>query len=206
MKEVQDHYFRLAKERGFRARSAFKLLELDERFHLLRPGLRVLDVGAAPGSWTQVAAAAVGPRGRVVAVDLKPIDPRGLPAHVEILREDLQEIEAERFGPVPFDLVLSDMAPDTTGVPSADSAVSVRLCNALLDRVDAWLRPGGSLVMKVFEGADYPALLRRAQRLFGSVKGFKPKSSRAESVEMFVACLRRTPPAGGPPPPPSRAS
>jgi len=191
MKEVQDHWFRLAKERGYRARSAFKLLEIDERFKLLRAGQRVLDVGAAPGSWTQVAAAAVGARGRVVAVDLKAIDPRGLPAHVELVQADLAEIEASRFEQPPFELVLSDMAPDTTGVPSADSAVSIRLCNALLDRAGAWLRPGGSLVMKAFEGGEYPALLRRAQGMFESVKGFKPKSSRAESVEMFVVCLRR---------------
>lgn len=191
MKEVQDHWFRLAKERGYRARSAFKLLEIDERFKLLRAGQRVLDVGAAPGSWTQVAAAAVGARGRVVAVDLKAIDPRGLPAHVELVQADLAEIEASRFEQPPFELVLSDMAPDTTGVPSADSAVSIRLCNALLDRAGAWLRPGGSLVMKAFEGGEYPALLRRAQGMFESVKGFKPKSSRAESVEMYVVCLRR---------------
>lgn len=206
MKEVQDHYFRLAKERGYRARSAFKLLELDERFRLLRPGLRVLDVGASPGSWTQVAAAAVGPRGRVVAVDLKEIDPRGLPPQVELVCADLTAIDEDRFASPPFDLILSDMAPDTTGVPSGDSAVSVRLCNALLDRVESWLRPGGSLVMKAFEGAEYPALLRRAQRLFESAKGFKPKASRAESVEMFVACLRRRPTAAVPPPPHSRGS
>ncbi|MBM4112532.1 MAG: RlmE family RNA methyltransferase [Phycisphaerae bacterium] len=206
MKEVQDHYFRLAKERGYRARSAFKLLEIDERFRLLRPGLRVLDVGAAPGSWTQVSASAVGPRGRVIAIDVKEIDGRGLPSNVELVCEDLNEIDPARFASPPADLVLSDMAPDTTGVPSADSAVSVRLCNALLDRVDAWLRPGGSLVMKAFEGAEYPALLRRAQSLFESVKGFKPKSSRAESVEMFVVCQRRRSRAASPPPPRSTAS
>jgi len=191
MKEVQDHYFRLAKERGYRARSAFKLIEIDERFKLLRSGQRVLDVGAAPGSWTQVAAAAVGPRGRVVAVDLKAIDARGMAANVEIMQADLNQIDVERFASQPFDLVISDMAPDTSGVPSADSAVSVRLCNALLDRVGQWLRGGGSLVMKVYEGGEYPDLLRRAQRMFEAVKGFKPKSSRAESVEMFVVCQRR---------------
>lgn len=206
MKEIQDHFFRLAKERGYRARSAFKLLEMDERFRLFRPGLRVLDVGAAPGSWTQVAAAAIGPRGRVIAVDLKPIDPRGLPPNVELLCEDLTRIEPGRLGDPPFDLVLSDMAPDTTGVPSGDSAVSVRLCNELLDRAESWLRPAGSLVMKVFEGAEYPALLRRAQRLFETAKGFKPKSSRAESVEMFVVCRNRTTRAAAPPAPRSRGS
>jgi len=191
MKEIQDQYFRRAKEAGYRARSAFKLIEINERFKLLRAGLRVLDVGAAPGSWTQVAASIVGGRGRVVAIDLKEIDPRGLPAQVELIHCDLNEIEVERFGSLPFDLILSDMAPDTTGVPSGDSAVSVRLCNALLDRAEHWLRIGGSLVMKVYEGGDYPELLRRAQRMFEAAKGFKPKSSRAESVEMFIVCQRR---------------
>lgn len=198
MKEVQDHFFRLAKERGFRARSAFKLIEIDERYKLLRPGQRVLDVGAAPGSWTQVAAAKLGPRGRLVAIDLKPIDPKGLPQTVECIQGDLSEIEPERFAAPSFDLVLSDMAPDTTGVPSGDSAVSVRLCHALLDRAEAWLRVGGSLVMKVFEGAEYPALLRRAQKMFEAAKGFKPKSSRAESVEMFIVCQRLRPPRPAP--------
>lgn len=190
MKEVQDHYFRRAKDAGYRARSAFKLLEIDERFKLLRSGQRVLDAGAAPGSWTQVAAAVVGARGRVIAIDLKDIDPRGLPAQVELLKSDLNAVDAERFASPPFDLILSDMGPDTTGVPSADSAISVRLCNALLDRAERWLRTGGSLVMKVYEGGDYPELLRRSQRMFGTAKGFKPKSSRAESVEMFIVCQK----------------
>lgn len=188
MKEVQDHWFRLAKERGYRARSAFKLLEIQDRFKLLRAGQRVLDVGAAPGSWTQVAASIVGPRGRIVAVDLKPIDPRGLPPQVERIEADMTTLAPDHFGGERFQVLLSDMAPDTTGVPSADSAVSVRLCNALLDRAGWWLVPGGSLVMKVFEGGEYPALLRRAQHCFESVKGFKPKASRAESVEMFIVC------------------
>lgn len=191
MKEVQDHYFRRAKECGYRARSAFKLIEINERFKLLRSGLRVLDVGAAPGSWTQIAATAVGARGQVVAIDLKAIDPRGLPKHVQLMQADLNEVDAEELGTPPFDLILSDMAPDTTGVPSGDSAISVRLCHTLLDRAEKWLRPGGSLVMKVYEGGDYPELLRRSQRMFASAKGFKPKSSRAESVEMFIVCLKR---------------
>lgn len=197
MKEVQDHYFRRAKECGYRARSAFKLIEINDRFKLLRPKMRVLDVGAAPGSWTQVAAGIVGGHGRVVAIDLKSIDPRGLPSQVELIQADLNDVETERYGSPPFDLILSDMAPDTSGVPSADSAISVRLCHALLDRAERWLRPGGSLVMKVYEGGDYPELLRRSQRMFDSAKGFKPKSSRAESVEMFIVCLKRRAPSAG---------
>ena len=135
MKEVQDHWFRLAKEQGYRARSAFKLLEMDERFRLLRPGAVVLDAGAAPGSWTQVASRVVGSRGRVVAVDLKAVDPRGLPPNVELVQGDLETLDPARFPPGHFHVVLSDIGPDTSGVPMADSAVSVRASSAAL----AWV-------------------------------------------------------------------
>lgn len=188
MKEVQDHFFRLAKEQGYRARSAFKLIEIDDRKKLIRKGDRVLDMGAAPGSWTQVAAERVGPKGAVVAVDLKAIDPRALPPHVTLLQADLMDLAPEHFGGVPFDVVISDMGPDTSGDPFGDSIRSVNLCNALLDRFPRWLRKGGHATMKVYEGSEYPALLKRCAALFAESKGFKPKSSRAESVEMFVTC------------------
>lgn len=186
MREIQDHWFREAKAKGYRSRAAFKLLEIDRRRRLLRPGASVLDCGAAPGSWLQVAAERVGPHGRVVGVDLKAIDPAGLPASVTLLAADLREVGLEALGGRPFDLVLSDMAPDTTGDPGGDQARSARLVHDLLDRLAGWLRPGGSLVYKVFEGGDYPPLLRRTERLFTRAKGFKPSASRAESVEMFV--------------------
>ncbi len=186
MREVQDHWFREAKAKGYRSRAAFKLLEIDRRKGLLRRGASVLDCGAAPGSWLQIAAERVGPQGRVVGVDLKAIDPAGLPAWVTLVEADLREMGLAQLGGRPFDLVLSDMAPDTTGDPSGDQARSARLVNELLDRLGEWLRPGGSLVYKVFEGGDYPPLLRRTTSLFARAKGFKPPASRAESVEMFV--------------------
>jgi 23S rRNA (uridine2552-2'-O)-methyltransferase len=199
MKEVQDHFFRLAKEQGYRARSAFKLIEIDDRKQLIRKGDRVLDMGAAPGSWTQVAAQRVGPKGFVVGVDLKAIDPRGLPGNVRLLQADLMELEPGHFGGEPFDVVISDMGPDTSGDPFGDSIRSVNLCNALLDRFPLWLRRGGHATMKVYEGSEYPALLRRCAALFAESKGFKPKSSRAESVEMFVTCkgYKGPPPSTG---------
>ncbi|NBX37362.1 MAG: RlmE family RNA methyltransferase [Planctomycetes bacterium] len=186
MKEVQDIWFRRAKECGYRARSAFKLLQIDEKKHLLRRGQRVLDVGAAPGSWTQVAAERVGHGGAVVAFDLKVIDPKGLPTQVTLLQADLEKIEVDALGGVAFDVVLSDMGPDTSGDASSDAVRSARLCGTLLDRLPHWLRKGGSLVMKVYEGGEYPALLRRTERLFDEVKGMKPEASRRESVEMFI--------------------
>lgn len=200
MKEVQDHYFKLAKEEGYRARSAYKLLEIDERWKLLRRGARVLDLGAAPGSWTQVAAMAVGDAGVVVGIDLKEIDRRGLPKHVHLMQGDIHQLTRDELPDAMqgrlFDAVISDMGPDTSGVPMADSARSVQLCDAMLERLPFLLRTGGHATMKVYEGAEYPALLRRAQRLFDEARGFKPKASRAESVEMFIVCRGYRGPAG----------
>ncbi|MEY3021195.1 MAG: Ribosomal large subunit methyltransferase [Planctomycetota bacterium] len=189
MKEVQDHWFRLAKEEGYRSRAAYKLIDIDDRRRLLRRGDRVLDAGAAPGSWSQVAATRVGPKGEVVAVDLKEISKANLPPQVRVLRGDLRELSLDDLGGRPFDVVLSDMAPDTTGDPMGDGFRSARLCHDLLDRAALWLRRGGNLAMKVFEGGEYPELLRRAGRMFDEAKGYKPRASRAESVEMFIVCL-----------------
>ncbi|MSR29512.1 MAG: RlmE family RNA methyltransferase [Phycisphaerales bacterium] len=186
MKDVQDIWFRKAKEQGYRARSAFKLIEIDDRRGILGRGFRVLDAGAAPGSWTQVAAARVGESGEVCAFDLKEIDARGLPANVRVMQADLNELTAASFGGALFDAVISDMGPDTSGDPSGDSIRSIALCNALLDRLPHWLRRGGNLILKVYEGGGYGALLKRTDGLFDEVKGVKPESSRGESVEMFV--------------------
>ena len=189
MKEVQDHWFRLAKEEGYRSRAAYKLIDIDDRKRLLRRGARVLDAGAAPGSWAQVAAARVGPKGEVVAVDLKQINGGGYPRNVRLIQADLREITLDDLDGRPFDCILSDMAPDTTGDPMGDAVRSARLCHDLLDRAAEWLRQGGNLAMKVFEGGEYPELLKRAGRMFEEAKGYKPRASRAESVEMFVVCL-----------------
>ena len=188
MRDVQDHWFRQAKREGYRSRAAFKLTEIDDKKKVLSKGDRVLDCGAAPGSWCQVAARRVGPRGSVVGVDLKSIDSSGLPPNVTLLEADLREIELESIGGTMFDVVLSDMAPDTTGDHFGDHHRSIRLCNELLDRAHIWLRPGGNLVMKVFEGEAYRDLLDRAGAMFSKAKGFKPVASRGESVEMFVIC------------------
>ncbi len=186
MREVQDIWFRRAKEAGYRARSAFKLIQIDERRKVLRRGDRVLDVGAAPGSWTQVAAACVGKSGFVCAFDLKVIDPKGLPDNVRLMQADLNELDVGSFGGEFFDVVISDIGPDTSGDASGDSIRSVALCNTLLDRLPVWLKRGGHVVMKVYEGGGYPDLLRRTEKLFKEVKGVKPESSRRESVEMFI--------------------
>ena len=195
MREVQDHWFREAKRLGLRSRAAFKLIEIDDRRRLLKRGDVVLDAGAAPGSWCQVAAKRVGDRGKVIGVDLKRIDRHLMPENVELVEGDLREFDPASHGIESFDVVLSDMAPDTTGDPFGDHHRSVRLCHELLDRSTTWLKVGGHLVMKVFEGEAYRDLLDRAAVRFEKAKGFKPKASRGESVEMFIVCQGHRPDA-----------
>jgi len=197
-RDIRDHWYREAKRTGHRSRAAYKLIELDDRWGFLEPGATVLDCGCAPGSWLQVAAPRILPGGRAVGIDLKTIRPLDLGSggfeHVTVLQGDLLETPATELlaaaGPDVrgFDVVLSDMAPSTTGDRSIDHHGSVRLCHAVLDRCRDVLREGGTCVMKVLEGAAYPELLQRCRRAFDAVKGFKPKASRAISTEIFVVC------------------
>ena len=193
MREVQDHYFKQAKREGYVSRAAYKLLEIDDRRKVLRPGDRVLDCGAAPGSWLQVASKRVGPKGMVVGIDLQPFRHQFSQPNIRTLQGDFTTTPADALlalaNTTPeqrFDVVLSDMAPATSGDPSGDHFRSVRLGDSLLDRCSLLLRQGGNLVMKVFEGQAYPDLLKRTRAMFENVKGFKPKASRSESREMFI--------------------
>lgn len=188
MREIQDHFFREAKRIGYRSRAAYKLLEIDDRRKVLAKGDVVLDCGAAPGSWLQVASSRVGGNGRVLGVDLVPIDPQQLPKNTNVIEGDVREVDLEAALGGKADVVLSDMAPPTTGTPSADQFRSAHLCEDLLNVLPVVLRRGGNCVMKVFEGEAYPDLLRRASRMFEKAKGFKPEASRSESVEIFVVC------------------
>lgn len=196
-----DARTRMAKEAGYAARSVFKLEEIDKRFSLLKPGLTVLDLGAAPGSWSQYAHQRIGRSGLLVAVDLNPLGVT-LPGAVVLERdvfqlqdEDLLEQCGDRAPP--FNLIVSDMAPRTTGVPFADHVRSVELCDRALELVDRWLRPGGAFVCKVFQGQDEPALRARIKQRFGRVKALKPDGTRRQSVEHFlVGTGFRVAPAG----------
>lgn len=193
-----DRFFRQAKEQGYRARSAFKLLEIDRAHRLLRPGAVVLDVGAAPGSWSQVAARRVQPGGRVVAVDLLPIAP--VPG-VHCLQGDVTDpatlaaIAAACGGPV--DLVLCDAAPDLTGIRDADTAAMERLVGAVLPLVRATLRPGGALLMKVFAGAAAGQVAAGMRGRFAKHATLKPAASHKESREQYYLGLGFIPPPGG---------
>lgn len=183
---LHDQYFRKAKREGYVARSAYKLLEINEKKSLIRKGDRVLDLGCAPGSWLQVAAELVGPRGSVVGADLSPVT-HDFGSNVRTIVGDAFKIEPEALlgESGPFDVVLSDMAPSTSGDLS-DHFLSVELCDRVLELAPSVLKTGGSLCMKVFEGEAYPDLLRRTQALFRGVKGFKPKATRDVSREMYV--------------------
>ena len=186
-RQLNDPYVKAAQQAGYRSRAAFKLLELDERFGLLKPGLRVVDLGAAPGGWTQVALRAVGPQGRVVALDLLPIDPI---AGAIVLQGDFQEAEAEASVLAaldgPADLVLSDMAPNTTGHGATDHLRITALAELALDFALKVLAPGGAFVAKLFQGGAERAMLERLRRHFAQVRHAKPPASRKESSENYV--------------------
>jgi len=184
----QDSYFKKAKREGYRSRAAFKLLELDARDKLLRPGMTVVDLGAAPGSWTQVLRERVGSSGRIVAVDLLPMDPL---AGVVFVQADFREDEGlaaveEALGGKPCDLVVSDLAPNLSGVESADQARSVHLGELALDFAISHLRDGGDLAIKVFQGSGLAELQRAIAARFDKVYVRKPKSSRDRSRETFL--------------------
>ena len=207
-RELHDFFFKEAKRKGYRSRAAYKLTEIDDKKHVLKKRDVVLDLGCAPGSWLQVISQRIGPRGKAIGVDLKAIDQTNLLENVVTIQEDVTALTPETFGGDLFDVLLSDMAPNTTGVRTTDHYGSVRLCHCALDLATTLLTPHGNLVMKVLEGEAYPELLDRCSQMFAQSKGFKPKASRAISTEMFVVCLDRNeelqPPMQIAPAPPAR--
>jgi 23S rRNA (uridine2552-2'-O)-methyltransferase len=188
-RQREDVYFQRAKEEGYRARSAYKLQQIQERFHVLSPGQVVLDLGAAPGSWSQVAVQIVGRTGKVIAVDLQPIEP--VPG-VTTLQGDLTDLDVqaqiviEAGGPV--DVVLSDAAPNVSGVHLRDHVLSVELVRAALALARQVLHPGGHFVAKVFEGEDLPQLIVDLRQAFDRVKPNYPAATRREGREVFLIC------------------
>ena len=200
-RQLNDPYVTAARLAGWRSRAAFKLIEIDERFHLLRPGMRVVDLGAAPGGWTQVAVARTGAdtgRGRVVGADLAEMEPVG---GAVLLRLDLREeralaaLAAALGGPA--DLVLSDMAPATTGHAQTDHLRIVALAESALAIAAGLLKPGGSFLAKVFRGGAEGDLLAELKRAFAELRHVKPPASRAESAETYVLARGFRRPARG---------
>ena len=183
-----DPYVRDARAAGYRSRAAFKLLEIQAKDRLLRPGMTVVDLGAAPGGWSQVAAAAVGARGRVIATDLLEMDP--LPG-VEFIQGDFREQEVldrllNSLGVDKADLVISDMAPNISGMGAVDQPRAMYLAELALDLCREVLRPGGDLLVKLFQGEGFDAYMAELRRVFRQVRVRKPKASRARSRELYV--------------------
>ena len=182
-----DRFFEKARAAGFAARSVFKLDEIDRRMRLLRAGDRVLDLGCCPGSWMQYAISVVGPHGAVVGIDRNPL-PRPVPGVRALVGDLYVTPDEELLGTLKaFDAVLSDMAPDTTGIRSTDQARSARLFEEALTRAERLLAPGGAFVGKLFQGPDFEAIRKRLAGRFSEVKVLKPDSSRAQSFEIFLA-------------------
>ncbi|HTQ75609.1 MAG TPA: RlmE family RNA methyltransferase [Burkholderiales bacterium] len=187
-RHVSDPYVRKAGAQGYRARSAFKLIEIVNSEGLARPGETVVDLGAAPGGWSQVLAKRVGASGKVVAVD--PLEVDAIPGVTFIqgdFREDevLKRLEAALEGRK-VDLVVSDMAPNISGVRATDQARSIHLCELALDFARTHLNPRGAFVVKVFQGSGYPEFLVEMKRAFVTVASKKPGASRDESREMYL--------------------
>jgi 23S rRNA (uridine2552-2'-O)-methyltransferase len=186
-RQLNDPYVREAKSKGYRSRAAFKLVELDQKYRFLKPGLRILDLGAAPGGWTQVAVARAGAKGKIVAADILEMLP--IPG-ADVIKADLLDPETparlkEALGG-PADLVLSDMAAPTTGHRATDHIRTLALLEAALDVAEDVLKPGGAFVGKAFQGGASGELLARIKQRFREVHHVKPPASRAESVELYL--------------------
>jgi 23S rRNA (uridine2552-2'-O)-methyltransferase len=197
-RHVNDPYVHRARAHGYRSRAAFKLIEIANRDGLARPGDSVVDLGAAPGGWSQALAERVGRSSRVVAVDLLEIAP--IPG-VTIIRGDFgEEAVLRRLDDAleggKIDLVVSDMAPNISGVRSSDQARSIHLCELALDFAQTHLNSGGAFLVKAFQGAGYPEFLAAMRRVFISVASRKPGASRGESKEMYLVGKKLKPDAG----------
>ncbi|MBS3745431.1 MAG: RlmE family RNA methyltransferase [Wenzhouxiangellaceae bacterium] len=191
-RQASDPYVKQARSRGYRSRAAFKLIELDERDRFFRSGQKVVDLGAAPGSWAQVAMERVGPNGRVVALDILPMAPLD---GVEFVQGDFREPgpleQLEALVGEKFDLVLSDMAPNISGIAASDQARSMDLAELALEFARDWLKPGGGFVVKLFQGEGFDAFVREARQTFKHVRLRKPAASRKQSREIYLVADSR---------------
>ena len=192
--QVQDKYFQLAKDKGYRARSAFKLLDIQKKFRLLRQGQTIVDLGAAPGSFLQIIAELVGSAGRVFGVDLQAIDPFAEPnvktAVGDIFDKDgfFAELTAAGFTKQ-VDGVTSDLAPKTSGIKDVDTGLSAELTDQAFYLSTLVLRPGGFFVGKIFEGSEFQKVLKRVKTRFKEVHVFKPDACRDRSYETYIVAM-----------------
>jgi 23S rRNA (uridine2552-2'-O)-methyltransferase len=180
----QDHYTRKAKKERLPARSVYKLEEIQQKHRLIKKGHKVLDLGCSPGSWLVYAGRLTGPGGRVVGIDFKPVRIQ-VPPHIEIMTTDVFDLDVDSLG-TDFNVVLSDMAPATTGHKGVDAARSLNLCETALAIAQRVLLPGGAFVCKIFQGPDFDQFMDSVRNGFRTLKVFKPRSSRKASREIFI--------------------
>lgn len=184
----KDQYVKKSQQDGYRSRAAYKLLQIQEKDKLIKPGMKVVDLGSAPGGWSQVARQFVGSKGKIIAMDILPMDQL---AQVEFIQGDFQEnsVLEELLKVVdnePIDLVISDMAPNVTGVKAVDQPKSMYLLELAIDFADQVLKPEGSLLMKVFQGEGFQPLLAELRQRYKKVITRKPDASRARSSEIYL--------------------
>jgi 23S rRNA (uridine2552-2'-O)-methyltransferase len=187
-RHVNDPYVKKAQLEGYRSRSAYKLIELNEKDRLIKPNMFMLDLGSAPGGWSQVASKLVGRNGRVLATDILPMEPI---KNVDFVQGDFTDEAVlatlmEKLGGEKFDLIISDIAPNITGIDSADQASSMHFLELALDTVQKTLKPGASFVAKMFQGSGSDQYLKELRMSFEKVLTRKPGASRAESREVFI--------------------
>jgi 23S rRNA (uridine2552-2'-O)-methyltransferase len=187
-RHISDPFVKQAQKDGYRARSAYKLIELNEKDRLIRPGMRIMDLGSAPGGWSQVAGKIVGERGRVLATDILPMDAL---VNVDFIQGDFTEDVIVQqvldwLGGAKFDLIISDMAPNTTGIDSADAAKSIYLLELALDTVRRTLKSHANFAAKMFQGSGSDQYLKELRAHFEKVMIRKPAASRKESREVYI--------------------
>lgn len=185
--EVNDKYTKKARDEGYKARSAYKLLEIQQKHSVLKPGFRVLDLGCAPGSWTQVATKIIGPKGYLIGIDLTPVSLKF--PNAELRTGDAFALTPESFNNEKFNCVLSDMAPSTSGIKSVDQVRSLDLCEKAFELSKDLLLPGGNLVMKIFMGGQQGEFVSRVKKNFRAIKQVRPDSTRKTSTEVFLVGL-----------------
>ncbi len=187
-RHVKDPFVRKARAEGYRSRAAYKLIEVNASHRILAPGATVVDLGAAPGGWSQVAARMVAPGGKVIAVDLLEIAPISA---VSVLRGDCRDpaVQAQlaaALGGQKADVVLSDLSPNISGIASADQARAAELVRMAIGFCRTWLKPGGSFLVKVFQGEEFAGVLKEMKQVFREIRTVKPSASREESRETYL--------------------
>lgn len=188
-----DAWSKKAQKEGFRARSVYKLMQLDERFHFFQPGIRVLDIGAAPGSWLQYVSKVLGPKGKALGLDLQPIAHVGnnvVTAVCDVFNREQVEGELAKLGWKDVHVVLSDIAPNTSGIVDVDQWKSVELSMQVMEIATKYLRKGGALVMKVFRGKSFDTFIASVKKTYHNLKIVSVDASRDRSREVYVVCYK----------------